>query len=74
MSETGFYAIIETPMYDTNPVILSDDLNNCYDCYIYALNSNSISKYVIISNSANINSMKLNLTVFNNNFELLKFD
>ncbi len=74
VSETGFYAIIETSNYNRTKVVLSDDFNNFYDCYIYALNSNTIGKYLIISNSSNINSMNLNLTVFNNNFELLKFE
>lgn len=76
VTETGFYAIIETDNLETVKANLLDENNNIYQCYFHALsyyNESNSFQYVVIANFNNTdNNEKLKLTISNEEIELIK--
>lgn len=73
ITETGFYAIIETDDFMLENIKLLDEYNNVYNCYVHTLskyNDSSVHKYIVISNFNNIDSKNLKLKFDNKDFEL----
>lgn len=75
VTETGFYAIIETDNLEAVKANLLDENNNIYQCYFNTLSSynecNSF-QYIVIANFNNTENEKLKLTISNEEIELIK--
>lgn len=75
ITETGFYTIIETENSEIETIKLMDEDNNVYECYVHTLstyNDSNILKYIVTSSLNNIENERLNLVIFNDEFELIK--
>ncbi len=75
VTETGFYAIIETDNFETLKIKLLDEDKNIYQCYFNTLssyNEYNIFQYIVIANFNNTESEKLKLIIANEEIELIK--
>ena len=75
VTETGFYAIIETDNLETVKVDLLDENNNIYQCYFNTFSSYTKSnsfQYIVIANFNNTENEKLKLIISNEEIELIK--
>lgn len=75
VTETGFYAIIETDYFQDLKVSLIDQNKNIHNCYYNLLSTNSnsnILEYIIMCNFNDIENEKLKLVIYDNVLELKK--
>lgn len=75
VTETGFYAIIETENTQIEKIELVDNDNFVHECYTHTLsnyNDYGTLEYIVISDFNNIESERLKLIMYNNEIELLK--
>lgn len=75
VTETGFYAIIETDNLETLKVKLLDENENIYPCYFNTLSSYNQSnsfQYIVIANFINTENKKLKLIISDKEIELIK--
>lgn len=75
ITETGFYAIIQTNKFDKLKINLIDEFGNSYKCYFHTIssyNDSGILEYIIVANFNNLKNEKLNLVISNDTFELVK--
>ena len=72
VSETGFYAIIETESPYVGKISLIDKNNLQYNCYFYPLTNSDTLRYVVISSFDNFEINLLKLNIYNQDFLLKK--
>lgn len=75
VTETGFYAIIETDNLETLKVKLLDENENIYPCYFNTLSSYNQSnsfQYIVIADFINTENKKLKLIISDKEIELIK--
>ena len=75
ITETGFYAIIETNNIDGLKINLLDEHGNIYNCYSHPLlsyNESNNLEYMVIANFNNSDNEILKLVISDNEIELIK--
>ncbi len=75
ITETGFYAIIETNNIDGLKINLLDEHGNIYNCYSHPLlsyNESNKLEYMVIANFNNSDNEILKLVISDNEIELIK--